>query len=335
MIQEVERGFQGTADGCHAILQAVRQAVADEHGLDAYAVVLIKTGSLCKTTSGKVQRRACRTAFVQDELNVVAQWRERPAAATAQIRAWLVARLAELLHIHPDELRPHEPFTRHGLNSAAAVGLTGELAEWLGRPLAATLLYEYPSIELLARHLAGEHAVPRPGDTAPPAPGEPIAIIGMAGEDISGLLAEIGSNGSAKQAAPVVEEKPEPKAEAAAVAASDTTVSKLATAPPAHAGGSDKKAVRPLLQGLDRCTEVDVIWLAGDDECGHGQITLASFLSLATSVATSGTLMPALRLGGSLTFRVLMRGATSTPRSAGLTISSVFFFAFMMLGRVT
>ena len=31
------------------------------------------------------------------------------------------------------------------------------------------------------------------------------------------------------------------------------------------------------------------------------QITFASFLSLATSVATSGTLMPAPRLGGSLT----------------------------------
>ncbi len=73
----------------------------------------------------------------------------------------------------------------------------------------------------------------------------------------------------------------------------------------------------------------------GDDECGHGQITLASFLSLATRVATSGTLMPALRLGGSLTLRVLMRGATSTPRSAGLSSSSGFFLAFMMLGRVT
>ena len=30
-------------------------------------------------------------------------------------------------------------------------------------------------------------------------------------------------------------------------------------------------------------------------------MTLASFFSLATSVATSGTLMPALRFGGSLT----------------------------------
>ena len=73
----------------------------------------------------------------------------------------------------------------------------------------------------------------------------------------------------------------------------------------------------------------------GNDECGHDQITFATFLSLSTSVATSGTLMPALRLAGSMTLRVLMRGATSTPRSSGLTVSSCFFLAFMMLGKVT
>src|SRR5690606_19774942 len=87
--------------------------------------------------------------------------------------------------------------------------------------------------------------------------------------------------------------------------------------------------------GVERGALEAVVVVFGNDEDGHGQITLASFLSLFTRVATSGTLMPALRLGGSLTFSVLMRGATSTPRSSGLTVSSGFFLAFMMLGRVT
>ena len=65
------------------------------------------------------------------------------------------------------------------------------------------------------------------------------------------------------------------------------------------------------------------------------QITLASFFSLSTSVATSGTFTPAPRLGGSTTFSVFRRGVTSTPRSSGLNVSSGFFFAFMMLGSVT
>ena len=38
------------------------------------------------------------------------------------------------------------------------------------------------------------------------------------------------------------------------------------------------------------------------------------------------------RLGGSATFNVFRRGATSTPRSAGSRVSSSFFLAFMMLG---
>eukprot|EP01022_Parablepharisma_sp_SALTPOND_P004193 TRINITY_DN118_c0_g1_i10.p1 TRINITY_DN118_c0_g1~~TRINITY_DN118_c0_g1_i10.p1 ORF type:complete len:1227 (-),score=392.65 TRINITY_DN118_c0_g1_i10:741-4421(-) len=73
----------------------------------------------------------------------------------------------------------------------------------------------------------------------------------------------------------------------------------------------------------------------GNNECGHDQITLASFFSLATSVATSGTFTPALRLAGSTTLSVFTRGLTSTPSSSGLTVSSGFFLAFMILGSVT
>ena len=49
------------------------------------------------------------------------------------------------------------------------------------------------------------------------------------------------------------------------------------------------------------------------DEGRHRQITFASVLSLFTSSATDFTFTPALRLGGSLTFSVVRRGAGSTP----------------------
>src|SRR5690606_6416529 len=93
-------------------------------------------------------------------------------------------------------------------------------------------------------------------------------------------------------------------------------------------------------RGERRRVEVGVV-VFGDDQCSHvvtpvdSQMILASFLSLSTSVATSGTFTPAARAGGSLTLRVLSRGVTSTPRSAGVTTSSCFFFAFMMFGSVT
>jgi hypothetical protein len=45
-----------------------------EHDLDVYAVVLVKTDTICKTSSGKIQRHACRAAFLADELSAVGTW---------------------------------------------------------------------------------------------------------------------------------------------------------------------------------------------------------------------------------------------------------------------
>src|SRR5881227_4317688 len=72
------------------------------------------------------------------------------------ISAWLVARLAEVLGVSPQDIDIREPFTNYGLTSRDAVGLSGDLEEWLGLRLSPTLAYEYPNIEALARHLAGE-----------------------------------------------------------------------------------------------------------------------------------------------------------------------------------
>jgi acyl-CoA synthetase (AMP-forming)/AMP-acid ligase II len=50
---------------------AIRRAIAEVHDLQVHAVVLLKPGSLPKTSSGKIQRRACRQAFIRSELNLI------------------------------------------------------------------------------------------------------------------------------------------------------------------------------------------------------------------------------------------------------------------------
>src|SRR5262249_49394437 len=80
--------------------------------------------------------------------------------------------------------------------------------------------------------------------------------------------------------------------------------------------------------GLERAVVV-----FGDDQRGH-EIPLASLRSFATSSFASTTLPPPLRFGGSATLSVTSRGDTSTPSASGLTTSSGFFLAFMMLGSV-
>ena len=99
------------------------------------------------------------------------------------IQAWLVAKLAERLGLEPQEIDVGEPLASYGLGSTEAVSLAGELADWLGRQLSPALVYEYPTIEALARHLAGSpdgaEAASRTDQDRPGANNEPIAIIGI------------------------------------------------------------------------------------------------------------------------------------------------------------
>ena len=98
------------------------------------------------------------------------------------IQAWLVSKLSERLGIESHEIDIREPFASYGLGSTEAVSLAGELAEWLGRKLSPALVYEYPTIEALARHLAGSPDVSESATRAGQdreAKNEPIAIIGI------------------------------------------------------------------------------------------------------------------------------------------------------------
>jgi acyl-CoA synthetase (AMP-forming)/AMP-acid ligase II len=46
------------------LVKTIRQAISEEHDLQVYAVALIKTGSIARTSSGKIQRHACRANYL-------------------------------------------------------------------------------------------------------------------------------------------------------------------------------------------------------------------------------------------------------------------------------
>ena len=70
-----------------------------------------------------------------------------------EIQEWIVAYLAELLEVDSDAVDVKIPFDRYGLDSSAAIGMTGELENWLGYSIDPTLIYDYPTIESFAQHL--------------------------------------------------------------------------------------------------------------------------------------------------------------------------------------
>ncbi|MCP4709186.1 MAG: hypothetical protein GY869_11220, partial [Planctomycetes bacterium] len=51
----------------------IRQAVTEQHNLQTYAIVILKAGSIPRTSSGKIKRRACRAGFLDGSLGVLGQ----------------------------------------------------------------------------------------------------------------------------------------------------------------------------------------------------------------------------------------------------------------------
>jgi acyl carrier protein len=90
------------------------------------------------------------------ELNPTSTVAAKQIPTAANIQAWIVSYLAELLEVDSDEIEVTIPFDRYGLDSSAAVGLTGDLEDWLGCELDPTLLYDYPTVEALVKHLVSE-----------------------------------------------------------------------------------------------------------------------------------------------------------------------------------
>jgi 8-amino-7-oxononanoate synthase len=180
LVQEIKRNYLRRLD-IDEVMTAIHQAVAENHELQPYAVVLIKTGSIPKTSSGKIQRHACRAGFLAGDLKVVGQWTQDSANRTSQagkpvsspgkpvsppqeslsvetIQAWLIAQIAKQLKVEANTIDVQAPLTRYGLDSLAAVNISYELETWLGRQFPPTLVYDHPTIESLARYLVDDIA---------------------------------------------------------------------------------------------------------------------------------------------------------------------------------
>lgn len=69
------------------------------------------------------------------------------------IRDWIVDYISNLLEVSADEVDTEIPFDAYGLDSSAAIGLTGDLEDWLGKEVDPTLLYDYPTVEALVDYL--------------------------------------------------------------------------------------------------------------------------------------------------------------------------------------
>jgi 8-amino-7-oxononanoate synthase len=177
VVQEVERRYIRKLDS-QTVIGAIRQSVSREHEIQAYAVVLIKTSSLPKTTSGKVQRHLCREHFIQGSLKVVAECvgysqevePEMPRQAleecrpghmgtedaselTRVIESYIAKKVADTLKISLSRVDVHRPLNTLGMDSLMAVELKTAIEEDMGIEFPVEALFLGAGISDLTAHV--------------------------------------------------------------------------------------------------------------------------------------------------------------------------------------
>ncbi|HKQ76531.1 MAG TPA: AMP-binding protein [Blastocatellia bacterium] len=167
LVAELNRERRNSVD-MNEVVDSVRQAILVEHEIDISTIVLIRPGSLLKTSSGKIQRSAVRSAFLNESLESVYR-RQFTASQSASgqtlqpedaprtlesLKAWLSLKCSSMFNISPHKIDTDQPIARYGLDSLAATELVSSIEESLGIEVPIDNLFRGdPSISQLASFL--------------------------------------------------------------------------------------------------------------------------------------------------------------------------------------
>lgn len=176
VMQEVKRTELKRLD-VGAVMNAIRGAVSEQHELQLYAIILINPATLPKTSSGKVQRRACREAFLNGTIDKeITRW-QQTGTTTAKKSFSMRDVLTKLpLSVRQDTLQAYlqdeiiavlgldasthiDPRTRlfaFGLDSLLSVALKDNLERGIDSALRDTLFFDFPTLEVLVPYLLND-----------------------------------------------------------------------------------------------------------------------------------------------------------------------------------
>ncbi|MEC4875789.1 non-ribosomal peptide synthetase [Pseudomonas sp. NC26] len=145
---EISRNVQKTVQP-EALIKTLRQVIADACRQAPAVVLLLNPGALPKTSSGKLQRSACRLRMNDGSLDCYARFptAAEPADATG-VGDGLQARIAAVWRevLKAESVAAHDHFLLLGGNSIAATQVTARLADELGINLSLRTLFEAPTL---------------------------------------------------------------------------------------------------------------------------------------------------------------------------------------------
>ena len=187
IVWEVNDSVEADVAGLEWIVSRMRESISRHHEIHISGIVLIKKGNIPKTSSGKIQHQACKLAYFSGTLDILFEWKEKkftqPLQATAivseldlreassqdmqtshphnvkSIQNWLLRELSFRLKLGESEIDIQKPFTFYGIDSKEALGLAGDLEDWLHVKLSPTVLWQYPDIKSLADFICNTSSV--------------------------------------------------------------------------------------------------------------------------------------------------------------------------------
>ncbi|BBD63728.1 amino acid adenylation [Nostoc commune NIES-4072] len=170
VVQEVERSYLRKFD-MNQVSADIRRAVSQQHELQVYGVVLLKTGNLPKTSSGKIQRHVCRSGFIAGNLavvgssileqtdNSIADINTNPelssisSSTQSSLELILRDKIAPILKIAATQLQLEQPLHSLGIDSLQAIAIKDEIESNFGLVLPIEVFLENISISELAARI--------------------------------------------------------------------------------------------------------------------------------------------------------------------------------------
>ncbi len=179
VVQEVRREHR--AEDPAELVAAIRRAVADEHEAQVHAVVLLRPATIPKTTSGKIQRSACRARFLDGTLEALGGWEAQAAASPVPdtdpqeldlgspegVRRWLAAEVAARAGMPAGEIDLGQPLDHYPLDSLAAMELMHAVESRFGVVLSLESFFAGESVAELADAVLARAGAAVPASSQP------------------------------------------------------------------------------------------------------------------------------------------------------------------------
>ena len=161
IVYEIEKKLSEPA--VSEVMNRIRRAIADEYELEIHHVILVKAGSIPRTSSGKIQRHACRMDYESGRLAVVGASmlavteKEQGVEPLSELPKTPVEKeLAEIWQevMGGPQPRRHSNFFALGGNSLLAAQVAARIFDVFHVELPLSAVFKHPTFSTLAAHVS-------------------------------------------------------------------------------------------------------------------------------------------------------------------------------------